>query len=106
MIRTIASMTAVAVLYAFTSALAQAPESAPVPTDPPAAPALQDTSPSPVPAPSMGASKVEGDKEKHGKMKKVHRERGKSREHRKDGEHKRHGKHRDKHEDGDKHEKN
>ncbi len=104
MTRTIASMTAVAVLYAFTSALAQAPESVPAPTDSPAASAPQDTSPSPVPAPSMGVPKVEEIKRMHGKMKKVHRERGKSREHRKDGEHKRHGKHRDKHEDGDKHE--
>jgi hypothetical protein len=103
MTRTIASLTAAAVLYAFTSALAQAPESVPVPTDPPAAPASQDTSPSPAPAPSMEAPKVGGDKEKRVEMSREHRERGKSRVHRKDGEYKRHGKHREKHENGDKH---
>jgi hypothetical protein len=103
MTKTVASLTAVAVLYAFTSVLAQAPESVTVPTDPPVAPAPQATSPSSTPAPSMEAPKVQGDKEKRGEMSREHRERGKSRVHRKDGEHKRHGKHRDKHENGIKH---
>ncbi len=40
MIRAVASLTAAAVLYAFTSVLAQAPESAPALTPPPPAPAL------------------------------------------------------------------
>ena len=112
MIRTVASMTAAAVLYAFTSALAQAPESAP--TAPPAAPAPQATAPATAPTPSKEAPKGEGHKDKHGKKKKEHGERGKSGEHRKDGEHKGQGKHKDrekhgdkdKHEDGDKQEKN
>jgi hypothetical protein len=114
MTRTVASLTAAAVLYAFTSALAQVPEQAPAPMAPPAAPDSQVTDSAAAPAPSMETPKGEGHKKKHGKMKKEHRERGKSGEHRKDGEHKARGKHKDrekhgdkdKHEDGDKHEKN
>ena len=62
MTRTVASLTAAVVLYAFTSALAQAPESAPAPTASPAAPAPQVTVPATAPAPSMEAPKGEGDK--------------------------------------------
>ena len=80
MTRTVASLTAVAVLYAFTSVLAQVPAPAPAPTVPPAAPAPQVTAPATAPAPSMEAPKGEGDKEKHVEK--------------------------DKLEDGDKHEKN
>jgi hypothetical protein len=103
MTKTVASLTAVAVLYAFTSALAQMPESVPAPTAPPEVPAPQATAPATAPAPSMEMPKGDRDKEKRGEMRREHRERGKSGEHRKDGEHKRRGKHRDKHEDGDKH---
>ncbi|THJ08957.1 MAG: hypothetical protein CAF43_013740 [Nitrospira sp. CG24C] len=103
MTRTVASLTAAAVLYAFTSVLAQAPESVPVPTVPTETPAPQVTAPATAPAPSMETPKIEGDKEKRGEMSREHRERGKSRVHRKDGEYKRHGKHREKHENGDKH---
>ncbi len=108
MIRAVASLTAVAVLYAFTSVLAQAPESAPASTAPPAAPAFEITAPATVPAASMDAPKGEGDKAKHGKMKREHRKRGMSGEHKGHGKHKDRGKHgkNDKHEDGDKHEKN
>ena len=114
MTRIVASLTAAAVLYAFTSALAQVPEQAPAPMAPPEAPAPEVVAPATAPAPSMEAPKGEGAKKKQGKKKKEHRERGKSGEHRKDGEHKGHGKHKDrekhgkkdKHEDGDKHQNN
>ena len=102
MTRTVASLTAAAVLYAFTNALAQTPE----PTPAPIAPASQATAPATTPAPSMEAPKGERHKEKHGKMKKEHRVSGKSGEHRKDGEHKGRGNHKDREKHGDKHEKN
>ena len=59
MTKTVASLTAVAVLYAFTSALAQAPESVPAPTVPTEAPAPQSTAPATAPAPSVEAPKTE-----------------------------------------------
>lgn len=103
MTRTVAALTAAAVLYAFTSALAQVPESVPAPTSPPEVPAPQATVPATAPAPSMDMPKGDRDAAKRGEMRREHRERGKSGEHRKDGAHKRRGKHRDTHEDGDKH---
>jgi hypothetical protein len=106
MTRTIASLTAAAVLYAFTSVLAQAPESAPTPVAPPTEPAPQVATPAAAPAPLMEAAKGERHKEKYGKMKKEHRVSGKSGEHRKDGEHKGRGNHKDREKHGDKHEKN
>lgn len=108
MTRTVASLTAAAVLYAFTSALAQMLDPEPAPT----ASAPQVTTPDVVPAPSMEVLKSEGGKEKHGQLKKEHWEKGKSAGHRKDGDHKVRAKHKDrekhsaKQKAGDRHEKN
>ena len=92
MTRTVASLTAAAVLYAFTGALAQAPDAAPAAA--PVAPAPQVTAPAAAPAPAVEAPKGEGEKAKHGKNGK----------HKKDGEHKKGGKHKDREKNGDKHE--
>lgn len=70
MIRTVASLTAAAVLCAFTSVLAQVPEQAPAPMAPPEAPAPEVVAPATAPAPSMEAPKGEGAKKKQGKKKK------------------------------------
>ena len=61
MTRIVASLTAAAVLYAFTSVLAQVPEPASTPTTPPPAPASQEAVPTPAPAPAVEGEK-DGDK--------------------------------------------
>lgn len=102
MTRTVASLTGAAMLYAFTSALAQMPPPVPDQTAPLEVPS-QDRVPATVPAPSLEPPKGEGEKAKHGEMKREHRERGTSGAHRKDVDHKVKAKNRDKHEGSDKH---
>ncbi|MGH7184225.1 MAG: hypothetical protein ACREJN_19935 [Nitrospiraceae bacterium] len=102
MTRTVASLTAAAMLCVFTSALAQAPLPVPDQTAPLEVPPSQDMAPATAPATAIEAPKGEGDKAKHDEMKRGHRERDASGADRKKGNHQVKAKYRDKHENGDK----
>jgi len=102
MTRTVASLTAAAMLCVFTSALAQAPLPVPDQTAPLEVPPSQDMAPATVPTTVIEAPKGEGDKAKHDEMKRGHRERGASGADRKKGDQQVKAKHRGKHEHGDK----